>query len=433
MALPPEASYVLSGEARIGAAPGSPGGASPAQAEYIVGTCIAPTTIFSTFPTAPVEGDTGGLWRRFARPVGAAPVGATAIRVSFSAVSVPGDAFDVRLDNLLLAPTIFADGFETANTNRLECDRPMNTGREWKAGEPTMTLTARRMRPIFAVASGGRLCDADAGRRDRCHPDLRPAAGLELGLSRGAAGSPTMPRRSSAACRSPAPGPGTRPDPRSSSSTIRPSNWCRARIGSGYFPRPRPESILTNLFAVQANRAYLLKIDGNVPVTWTVTGTPGGPELPLGSRQLQSRRLPGRSAAATDLRSVSRAVAGARRPADLPPRRRAMAGDRESLRHRHPLGRGLLGLLQGPVGLQRSDLAIELDSGKRMDFAASGDRSRVRIRNLAHRAGVDLDPVSCRARRRFRWRFASSTPTRSRSAGPPCRKPTVGRYHKRAS
>src|SRR6187399_3282524 len=42
----------------------------------------------------------------------------------------------------------------------------------------------------------------------------------------------------------------------------------------GYFPRPRPESILTNLFAVQANRAYLIKIDGNLPVTWTVKGSP---------------------------------------------------------------------------------------------------------------------------------------------------------------
>lgn len=42
----------------------------------------------------------------------------------------------------------------------------------------------------------------------------------------------------------------------------------------GYFPRPRPESILTNLFAVQANRAYLLKIDGSQPVTWSVTGKP---------------------------------------------------------------------------------------------------------------------------------------------------------------
>jgi hypothetical protein len=42
----------------------------------------------------------------------------------------------------------------------------------------------------------------------------------------------------------------------------------------GYFPRPRPESVLTNLFAVQPNRAYLLKIDGDAPVTWTVRGKP---------------------------------------------------------------------------------------------------------------------------------------------------------------
>ena len=84
----------------------------------------APTTIFSTFPTAPVEGDTAGLWRRFARPLGTAPVGATAIRVSFLAVSVPGDAYDVRLDNLMLAPTIFADGFETGNTSRWSATVP---------------------------------------------------------------------------------------------------------------------------------------------------------------------------------------------------------------------------------------------------------------------------------------------------------------------
>lgn len=42
----------------------------------------------------------------------------------------------------------------------------------------------------------------------------------------------------------------------------------------GYFPRPRPESVLTNLFAVQSNRAYLLKIEGEQPVTWTVRGKP---------------------------------------------------------------------------------------------------------------------------------------------------------------
>jgi len=42
----------------------------------------------------------------------------------------------------------------------------------------------------------------------------------------------------------------------------------------GYFPQPRPEAILTNLFSVQANRAYLIKIEGTQPVVWSVTGRP---------------------------------------------------------------------------------------------------------------------------------------------------------------
>ncbi len=41
-----------------------------------------------------------------------------------------------------------------------------------------------------------------------------------------------------------------------------------------YFPRPRPEAFLTNLFVLQANRAYLIKLDGNQPITWNVAGTP---------------------------------------------------------------------------------------------------------------------------------------------------------------
>ncbi|MCD4749009.1 MAG: hypothetical protein K8R59_06520, partial [Thermoanaerobaculales bacterium] len=42
----------------------------------------------------------------------------------------------------------------------------------------------------------------------------------------------------------------------------------------GYFPRPRPEAFLTNLFILQANRAYLIKLDGTQSVTWNVTGVP---------------------------------------------------------------------------------------------------------------------------------------------------------------
>jgi hypothetical protein len=42
----------------------------------------------------------------------------------------------------------------------------------------------------------------------------------------------------------------------------------------GYFPRPRPEAILTNLHALLGNKAYLINLDGTQPVTWRVAGRP---------------------------------------------------------------------------------------------------------------------------------------------------------------
>ncbi len=42
----------------------------------------------------------------------------------------------------------------------------------------------------------------------------------------------------------------------------------------GYFPRPGPDAFLTNLHRVEANRAYLLKLGGNQPAQWSVTGRP---------------------------------------------------------------------------------------------------------------------------------------------------------------
>ena len=42
----------------------------------------------------------------------------------------------------------------------------------------------------------------------------------------------------------------------------------------GYFPRPRPEAFLSNLFRLQANRAYLVRLDSAEPVTWRVSGRP---------------------------------------------------------------------------------------------------------------------------------------------------------------
>jgi hypothetical protein len=48
----------------------------------------------------------------------------------------------------------------------------------------------------------------------------------------------------------------------------------RRRGWLGYFPPSRPESFLTDLHRVHANRAYLVKLGGDQPVTWTVTGRP---------------------------------------------------------------------------------------------------------------------------------------------------------------
>ena len=42
----------------------------------------------------------------------------------------------------------------------------------------------------------------------------------------------------------------------------------------GYFPEPRPEAFLTNLYTISANTAYLVKLDDTVNHTITITGSP---------------------------------------------------------------------------------------------------------------------------------------------------------------
>jgi hypothetical protein len=42
----------------------------------------------------------------------------------------------------------------------------------------------------------------------------------------------------------------------------------------GYFPEPKPEAFLSNLYTLSANTAYLIKLDDTVDHTLTLTGTP---------------------------------------------------------------------------------------------------------------------------------------------------------------
>lgn len=149
----------------------------------------------------------------------------------------------------------------------------------------------------------------------------------------------------------------------------------------GYFPRPRPESILTNLFAVQANRAYLLKIDGNQPVTWTVTGTP---EVQSYRWAPDSFNLVGFSVDPLQQPTFGQFLAPS--PAHVgQPIYRLVAGQWQEVAS--PFGTAIRSgeaywvYCQGPSDYS-GPIAIDLEAGKGVDFGGGREESRVRLRNL---------------------------------------------------
>ncbi len=149
----------------------------------------------------------------------------------------------------------------------------------------------------------------------------------------------------------------------------------------GYFPRPRPEAVLTNLFAVQPNRPYLLKIDGDTPVSWTVRGRPEVREQTWVPDSFNLVGFPVDPAIpptfATFLAAspahagqvVFRLVAGAWQqvnPAST------------SIRS----GEAYWVYCKGPSDYS-GPLDISLDTGRDLDFGGALGRAQVRIRNLA--------------------------------------------------
>ncbi|MEO7794487.1 MAG: hypothetical protein ABIV06_06910 [Thermoanaerobaculia bacterium] len=150
----------------------------------------------------------------------------------------------------------------------------------------------------------------------------------------------------------------------------------------GYFPRPRPEFILTNLFAVQANRAYLLKIDGNAPVTWTVTGTP---EVQTFRWAPDSFNLVGFPVDPQQQPTFGQYLAPS--PAHTSqPIYQLSGGQWQEVVNPYATaihsGEAYWVFCKGPSDYT-GPISIELEGGKGMDFAAGLDRSRVRIRNLS--------------------------------------------------
>ncbi len=150
----------------------------------------------------------------------------------------------------------------------------------------------------------------------------------------------------------------------------------------GYFPRPRPESILTNLFAVQANRAYLLKIDGNQPVTWTVTGTP---EVQSYRWSPDSFNLVGFPVDPQQQPTFGQYLAPS--PAHVgQPIYRLVGGQWQEVTSPFATaiqsGEAYWVYCKGPSDFT-GPIALDLEAGKGMDFGGGRDTSRLRLRNLS--------------------------------------------------
>ena len=356
-----------------------------------------------------------GLWRRVSlRPLGAAAGAATPCGSRFQRRRAPpGDTFDVRLDNLTSSHRDLARRLRNRQHDPLERDGPMNARNGSGMQEmPTMTLTARRLRRDRVADPGRRLC----GGRPGCAPtdvtqtfvlqpgwnsvflEVRPEANDAEAVFGG------LPLASAWTWNPAGPKVEFIDDP---TEQMMPSpQWL------GYFPRPRPESILTNLFAVQANRAYLLKIDGNQPVTWTVTGNPGSPGLTAG---LPTRfNLVGFPVDPQQQPTFGQFLAPSPAHAGQPIYRlvaRTVAGGHQSLRHADPLRRGLLGLLQGTVGLQRSGRDRVSTAGSRHGLRRRAATRPGSASGISPTAPASSRSPSSPARRRFPCRSARFDPT----------------------
>lgn len=158
----------------------------------------------------------------------------------------------------------------------------------------------------------------------------------------------------------------------------------------GYFPRPRPESILTNLFAVQANRAYLIKIEGDQPVTWSVTGRP---EIQSPSWVADSFNLTGFFVDPGQPPTFAQYLNPSDAHRQQPIYRLNGVGVWEAVNpYSTPIksGEAYWVFSKGPSDYS-GPIAIDLDTGKTMDFGGGSSRQRMRIRNLGSvPAGVTL-------------------------------------------
>ncbi len=156
----------------------------------------------------------------------------------------------------------------------------------------------------------------------------------------------------------------------------------------GWFPRQRPEHFLSNLFLLQANRAYLVRLDGSQPVTWRVSGTP---VLRRREWVTDSFNLTGFQVSPSAPPTFGHYLSSSSAHAGQPVYRLAADGTWQPITAPHSTqvesGTAYWVYCSGASSYQ-GPLEIDLEYGDRLDFAAAFTSQRLTVRN---HADLDVD------------------------------------------
>jgi hypothetical protein len=157
----------------------------------------------------------------------------------------------------------------------------------------------------------------------------------------------------------------------------------------GYFPgdpNTNPEAALTNLFRVEANRAYLIRLDGVDPVTWQLRGRPSVRErrwVP------DSFNFAGFAVEDTVPPTFAAYFDGSPAHVDQPIYRLGSDGTWELIPSSSPIERGVAyWIYTNGASSYQGPIAVDVTEGDGLDFGQRLDNLRVHVRNHARAAAT---------------------------------------------
>lgn len=175
------------------------------------------------------------------------------------------------------------------------------------------------------------------------------------------------------------------------------TGWNRAQW-LAWFPPANPEAPLANLYAVLAQRAYLIRIAGSNTVTWTVTGRPTLKSPPWGADRFNLRGFPVDPAIPPTFRQFFRASTAhsTPNPSTLESILRLQAdGTWRPVQPEEPMRRGeAYWVYTRGTSDFIAPFSLQISAGESLDFSGGLNRIELRLNN-AHPVAKTLrvEPV----------------------------------------